>query len=727
MPKFKQLQTSFNSGEFSPFVQPRTDVAQYYKGAKSLKNCQVLPQGGVTKRPGFELLTVLNTPNPASDFVRLIPFIFNDLEKYTIILTSDGKATVYNDKAIVASIQTKFVGTMIKEVQFATAGDTVIMVHPRIPPQLLKRNRSKTPVEWTVIDAPLKGVPLYTFDSGTDPSKLYDTQEVNFYYFKGGETFAFNVKGVVQQPITYDVRYEQPFYGDRDKIFGDNADSLVQQFYKVFDSQKYTVTPMYTTTVKTVYGGSSGHGGVSSEKQTERIFRGIKIDAKTSTEGTFFSVAYQSTTAVSIDIVPIGGAGTEPQPEAVWSETRGYPATVTFHQGRLVFGGSLSRPQTLWFSRAGSPFDFSVVDPDNVLANDSMDITLASTQASAIAGMDSGRDLIVLTIGGVFKVFSAEGILQPKTISAKQESRIGAKFTYPVNFDNRTFYLQNTGAELNSIAYNYTTDTYQTATNALFSTHLLKNPFRLSVLNSGDKYNTNYLVVTNTDGTLAMFSSLAEQEISNWAPYETDGVIVDSVGLGSDLILAVRRKNALGESTLSIERMRQDNYFCDSYEVFSQATPINEITGFNRFKGKTLAALADNYPIEVTVSKEGVITLPFKASVIVVGLPIDVVIETLPLNVQLGSGQSVWNVKRVTKATLNLIDSLDVQVEYEGRKYSVANRNFNADLLNPPSPITGIKDIRLLGFTKEATVKIRSQKPTPLTLLSLQLDVHASN
>ena len=37
--------------------------------------------------------------------------------------------------------------------------------------------------------------------------------------------------------------------------------------------------------------------------------------------------------------------------EEVWSSTRGYPRSVTFHEGRLFFGGTKSRPSTLFGSR----------------------------------------------------------------------------------------------------------------------------------------------------------------------------------------------------------------------------------------------------------------------------------------------------------------------------------------------------------------------------------------
>ena len=44
--------------------------------------------------------------------------------------------------------------------------------------------------------------------------------------------------------------------------------------------------------------------------------------------------------------------------EDVWSATRGYPRTVTFHAGRLYFGGSRDRPNTIWGSKIALFFDF---------------------------------------------------------------------------------------------------------------------------------------------------------------------------------------------------------------------------------------------------------------------------------------------------------------------------------------------------------------------------------
>jgi hypothetical protein len=46
--------------------------------------------------------------------------------------------------------------------------------------------------------------------------------------------------------------------------------------------------------------------------------------------------------------------------ENVWSVTRGWPRTCTFHTGRLWFGGSKSKVNSVWGSVAGDIYNFAV-------------------------------------------------------------------------------------------------------------------------------------------------------------------------------------------------------------------------------------------------------------------------------------------------------------------------------------------------------------------------------
>ena len=46
--------------------------------------------------------------------------------------------------------------------------------------------------------------------------------------------------------------------------------------------------------------------------------------------------------------------------EQSYSSLRGFPAAVTFHENRLVFAGTLAQPDSIWFSKIASYYNFNV-------------------------------------------------------------------------------------------------------------------------------------------------------------------------------------------------------------------------------------------------------------------------------------------------------------------------------------------------------------------------------
>ena len=80
--------------------------------------------------------------------------------------------------------------------------------------------------------------------------------------------------------------------------------------------------------------------------------------------------------------------------ENVWSVSRGFPKSVIFHEGRLYFGGSKSRPSTIWGSKVGLFFDFK---PTELLDDDAVEATLDTNQLNSIVDIMSGRDLQIFT------------------------------------------------------------------------------------------------------------------------------------------------------------------------------------------------------------------------------------------------------------------------------------------------------------------------------------------
>ena len=79
------IQRSFSSGELSPSLGARVDLARYPTGLETCRNMIVRKGGGIANRPGLKYICETAHQGSANKAVRLIPFIFNDTNAYTLI------------------------------------------------------------------------------------------------------------------------------------------------------------------------------------------------------------------------------------------------------------------------------------------------------------------------------------------------------------------------------------------------------------------------------------------------------------------------------------------------------------------------------------------------------------------------------------------------------------------------------------------------------------------
>lgn len=81
MTNFRSAQTNFSRGEIAPHLYGRFDVEAWSSAVRKARNVMVLKYGGLTKRPGTQLVTeVLDTAGGN----RLIPFQFSLTQTYAL-------------------------------------------------------------------------------------------------------------------------------------------------------------------------------------------------------------------------------------------------------------------------------------------------------------------------------------------------------------------------------------------------------------------------------------------------------------------------------------------------------------------------------------------------------------------------------------------------------------------------------------------------------------------
>lgn len=153
MTRSRTLKTSFNAGEVAPEMLGRPDLKAWANGARRLRNVFIQPIGGVTRRPGLRHVATL--PGPA----RLIAFEFNTEQTYLLALTA-GAMRVFVGDAEVAQVAGPWTEAMLPQLAWTQSADTLLLVHPEMPPQRITRTGHAA---WQVAPWSFAAEPFFRF------------------------------------------------------------------------------------------------------------------------------------------------------------------------------------------------------------------------------------------------------------------------------------------------------------------------------------------------------------------------------------------------------------------------------------------------------------------------------------------------------------------------------------------------------------------------------------
>ena len=403
--------------------------------------------------------------------------------------------------------------------------------------------------------------------------------------------------------------------------------------------------------------------------------------------------------------------------EDVWSSTKGWPRTVTFHEGRLYFGGSKSRPSTIWGSKIGIFDEFM---PTEAFDDDAVEATLDTSSLNVIVDMISGRDLQVFTTGAEFYVpQSGTDPITPLTLTFKGVSRNGIKpGTRVQSLESGTVYIQRQGKSINEFLFSDTQLTYVTQRISLLSGHLIKSPTRMALrrANSTDEGDL-LLMVNDTDGTMAAFSIMRSQQITAPSEFITDGIFKD-VSIDVTDIYAVVKRTFNSTNKYFVELFSFDR-FTDCAFVGGSAGGATSLPHI----GKSLNVICDGVPQgNETVSGAGAVTFDRESTTSYeVGLPFTVYAKTMPVDIKLQTGTRIGFKKRIVEINA-LVDNTQ---HLEINDNPVPFRTFDNPLLNLPEPtFTGSKRVDgVLGYSRDASVEISQSLPLKMTLLGLEYKI----
>jgi hypothetical protein len=681
-----EIQSTFDKGVLDPKLKGRTDLDLYYGGVETGDNVICLPQGGLTRRNGFEYLSTLAGKS------RLFAFEFNTdtTNQYVIAFTSTNwYAYRLSDNTQVAT-NTHTFSTDIFEADYVQSGDVLILVHKDHAPARLERTGAAA---FNFDDISLLNIPQYNYDDASSPvPSAGQVQSFVFTSFAKSDRYRL----VLEDFLTAEISYSAITATNETRI----QEALLD--LPVIDSDPSTVTVAYVsgTTYTITFSGNSAD-------EYKEINAVIVEAVSASAEGT----------------ATVTSTGTPPsKKEPVWSAGRGYPKTVAFHEGRLVFGGSLSKPATIWMSFANDFFNFKV---GVGRADEAIVATLDTDQLNEIVGLSSNRNLQIFTTGQEFYVPTSP--VTPATIVIKPQSAYGSKAIKPQVIDGFSCYVQKSGQALRRFILSEFESSYDSVSVSLLAPALVRDPVDMTVQKGILNIDASYLYLVNDDGSMAVYLSKKEEGINNWSLWTTQGLFQYAVAVGDDLFVCVER-TINGATVNYLEKLystANKDMFCDAGIRYDQSASAT-VSGLSHLDGESIRIVADGSVQGDEIPSSGSITLDKDSEYGWAGLNQVPLIKTMPAATTDERGRQIMPLrKRWVRIRPMLYNSLGVYITYDGNEIFLADRQFDVDVLGAaPVQRSGVNQgVRVLGWTYEAQLTITQKDPLPFTILSLSTEL----
>lgn len=663
MAKYVDIQTNFTSGEIDPLLRARVDIKQYANGASKLTNVFVQPQGGVKRRPGLKHIYELDAAYAPDDGIRLVSFEFSTSDSYMLMFTHQ-KMHVIRNGAVVADINGS--GNDYLTISALTSAMINDMCWTQSADTVIVTHEDLQPIKivrgadhnlWTVSTISFDSIPQYGFTISTEAGTARGT---------GSETLT------------------------PDEISGTVTITASGNVFTAADEGQYiNATPQGRLRI--------------TEYTSATVVKGV-------TEVPFFST----------DAIDAANWEVESGYEDTWSSSRGWPRTCTFHEGRLYFGGSKTRPTTIWGSKIGFFFDFQPVEAYD---DDAVEATLDTNTLNTIVDIISGRDLQIFTTGGEFYVpQDAQSPVTPINFFVRTGTRNGVREGIRVvQLESGTLYLRRQGKALSEFLYSDATLSYVSNSISLLSSHLLKEPKEMALRKATSTDESDLLLIVNeTDGTMAAYSLFTQQQVVAPSEIITDGEFIE-VAVDVTDIYVVTKRTFNGTDKYFVE-LFDSTTFTDCAFTGGAASGASSLP----HEGAELNVIADGNVLGNETVSSGSITFDrASTSSYEVGLPFAVEVTTMPVEKDIGTGTRLAYKKRLVEITAILDETQHITIN----DILVPIRSFDTvgTLDNPTTSYTGLKTLYgKRGYSREAKVSVKQEYPLKMTLLGLEYKVSTS-
>ena len=733
----KTLFRSFAGGEITPELYGRLDLTKYQTGLAKALNFHILPHGPAQRRPGYRYVA---QAHDSAHAVRLIPFAFSATQTVVlefghnyigfkiggetlleadkvvvsiaagvVTVTAHGWSTgdvvymgsrflritvtgadTYTTQALVGGatvvptgataarayrVTTTYTSTDLFDLHYAQNNDVLTITHPGYATQELRRLGA---TNWTL--ASVSFAP-----SGTAPAGVSCTA-----------TVAVATNLTPQHYVVTSV--------DADGVTESLAGS------DVTDTNNLTLAGNYNTIA---WSAAAGAARYNVYKQ-----RG----------GSYGYIG--QTTGLSLVDDNITADTSKTPPEDIYTLNTAadeYPSAVTYHEQRRWFAGTNNKPQNVWATRNGTESNLTSSLPAQ--EDDGLEFRIAARQQNAIRHLLPLSDLIALTVGGEFRIYSDNAPnITPSSLTIKPQGYSGASNVQPALTNGSILFAQANGSRIRELAYNWQNSAYSSIDISIMAPHLFNG---YSVVDMAFvRAPVPTLWVVRSDGILLGMTYVPEQQVYAWHQHSTDGQFESVCVVSEDLedtLYAVVRRAINGSTVRYIERQgasyfdaQEDAFFVDSGLTYD-STPVSAVSGLWHLEGETVQVLTDGAVHPDCAVTGGSITLDYPASVIHVGLQYSSDLTTLPISMDQAPAGGQGTTKNVNKLAMRVTRSSLIKAGPSYDNLTAPPSRAVTDVYGLP-PALRTEEIRFAigpSWNSDGAVCVRQDAPLPLTVLSI--------
>lgn len=744
------LKSNLTRGEVTPLSHARQDAEFYTASAAAIRNFQILKEGGVRRRSGTRYLGATKFADKRSE---AIPFIFNETQSYSMEFgdqyirwwTSAGQL---QNTGVPVEIASPYLESEVARIHWTQTNDVMYLAHPNHKPKELRR---LSHTSWTLTDFEFKDGPYLPINDTTNTFTISALPlDGNTIQFATANTTNVNGgDGFQATDVGRAVRFQTLGRWTWCEITAinstTNVDLLVKESPFMFIDSASTTFTASSGTVKTgkvatlTASSAAGINGGSGFSFQDVGNVGIFVISGNTWWGSIEAV--EST--LKVDVKFSSGSGLF-DPSISWrlgaySDTTGWPGSVSFDDTRLVWARTDANPRGLGFSRSGLPNAYAPSASDGTVADDhGMFFEILGGRADEIQWIAEAPRLQIGTASAIRSIGAAslDEALAPRNVKQKRELNQGTVSVPPVQVGPSTVHAGRYAKTIRDLFFDFQLNTLVAPNLTILTEHAVKRGVhRFAFVEEPD----SVLWTVTVNGELIGTTLERYERVVGMHRHPMRNAFVESLSAIPDpdnqrdaLMLHVKRE--IDGSTIRYVEVvdppfdnelwdKEDAFYVDCGVTYSGA-PANEITGLDHLEGEVVDVFVDGNVHPQRTVTSGTITLQpgVTGETIQIGIPIDALIRFLRPAYQGRDGNAIGRKQNVFYTYADVLETMSLKARHgtTGKGELLKFRKPSDPMDTSPPPFTGTAKFGLeSGWEDEGIIELFVDQPVPATIRAI--------